>query len=473
MPGADWRYASRIFNCTERSEKIGTHGQKEPSLQRTGHDSGPLGVAPPIVFRTQAIVGPEPVPTLMGGAPGEHQLLYLQRVAGNRATVNLLQRALRRDPSSQGARSYEDAQGTGATVDLDTVLKEILVARPDLAGLGDAIRKELEPFTGDGLPDLVFGPVDSVLDWLKQKDLQIPDKPRQDLDMLTQGHEEEKKPAEEGEVPYNQRYETALVNFARKAKQMDFSGGGSMPRYDKECWSCTLVLTPESEGDEDVTKERQLYTGMSSGEWKRLQKQYEEVELEYTLLGGVAPSRAISRIFEDTSRWAMDCIDFVVAGRLYAQLMAMGANAFDEKFNHLGPELSPQPMKMAQHETPGLDNDAFWERDNQGQEFVNEKGQKTARAPRTGEEEDELLASLPIGTRVMWSTWAPITDDMENENAIKIGPDKYAAHPLGTVSGAKLREELVDERKFPKKAQRLEQVRTNVFLKEVELYSRK
>ena len=25
--------------------------------------------------------------------------------------------------------------------------------------------------------------------------------------MLTQGHEEEKKPAEEGEVPYNQRYE--------------------------------------------------------------------------------------------------------------------------------------------------------------------------------------------------------------------------------------------------------------------------
>ena len=130
-------------------------------------------------------------------------------------------------------------------------------------------------------------------------------------------------------------------------------------------------------------------------------------------------------------------------------------------------------MKMAQHETPGLDNDAFWERDNQGQEFVNEKGQKTGRTPRTGEEEDELLASLPIGTRVMWSTWAPITDDMENENAIKIGPDKYAAHPLGTVSGAKLREELVDERKFPKKAQRLEQVRTNVFLKEVELYSRK
>jgi hypothetical protein len=73
----------------------------------------------------------------------------------------------------------------------------------------------------------------------------------------------------------------------------------------------------------------------------------------------------------------------------------------------------------------------------------------------------------------MWSTWAPITADMENENAIKIGADKYAAHPLGTVSGAKLREELVDEDVYRTKSERLEQVKSNVFLKEVELYSRK
>jgi hypothetical protein len=397
----------------------------------------------------------------------------LQRLAGNQATVTLLHRALRRDPDSKGARTFEDVEGTGAPVDLDTLVKEILLARPELAGLEIAIRKELDAFKGNGLPDLVFGSVDSVIDWLKQKNLQIPAKPSPDLDVLGPGAEEKERPAEGEELAYNERYDKALYNFARKAGKMSFSGEGSMPRYDVKCWSCTLVLTPESEGDEDAPKERQRYKEMSSRDWKKLQDQYEEVELEYELVPEVAPSHAVAEIFAHTSRWAMDCIDFVVAGRLYAELMAMGANAFDQKFTHLGPELSPQRMKMAQHDTPGLASDAFWDRGKQGDEFVDAQQQKTGYAPKTGKEEDELLANVPIGTRVMWSTSDPITVDMENENAIKIGADLYAAHPLGQVSGAELREELVDEDKYTTKKERLEQVKLNIFLKQVELYSRK
>jgi hypothetical protein len=272
----------------------------------------------------------------------------MQLLAANWATVSLLQRALRRDPASHEARSYEDVPGAGDTVELDALVKEILVARPDLVGLEGAIRKQLDPFKGDGVPDLVFGPVDSVVDWLKQKQVPIPEKPGQDLET----RKKEEGPAEDKEAAYDKGYEKAPASFARKAKKMDFSGEESMPRCDDKCWSCTLVLTPKSE-HEDVTKERQPYTEMTSGAWKKLQKRYEEVELEYTLLPGVAPSHAVAEIFNHTDRWAMDCIDFVVAGRLYAQLMAMGANVFDKKFSALlGPELSPQPMKMAQHDTP-------------------------------------------------------------------------------------------------------------------------
>jgi hypothetical protein len=75
----------------------------------------------------------------------------------------------------------------------------------------------------------------------------------------------------------------------------------------------------------------------------------------------------------------------------------------------------------------------------------------------------------------MWTTTHPdAADDMVNENTIKIGDDLYAAHPLGNLSGRKVRDEMVaepDEGELTPE-QRLAQIVQHIYLAEVEWYDR-
>jgi hypothetical protein len=52
------------------------------------------------------------------------------------------------------------------------------------------------------------------------------------------------------------------------------------------------------------------------------------------------------------------------------------------------------------------------------------------------ESADELLAAAPVGSRIVWRNLAvdpddPTEADLFNENAVKLGPDEFAAHGLG------------------------------------------
>jgi hypothetical protein len=48
---------------------------------------------------------------------------------------------------------------------------------------------------------------------------------------------------------------------------------------------------------------------------------------------------------------------------------------------------------------------------------------------------DELLREAPIGSRVTWRNLeAPESSDFFNENTIKLGADRYAAHGFGTTN---------------------------------------
>lgn len=274
---------------------------------------------------------------------------------------------------------------------------------------------------------------------------------------------------------YDTTYEAALREFADSTADMDFSGSGTEPRFDAEYWKCTIVVTTKA-------GQRKTLTNLAKAleQWKSIVKTSEEVELEYTLKPGVSPSLAIRQIVARPEEWAMDCIDYVVAARLYAECLAAGDEAFDAKYTNVGTAVAPAPMKMAQHNTPKLTSSDFWRRTKQGTEFISHTTHApTGVMPADVAAEDEFLRTVPIGARVMWTTrHRRANEDMENENTIKVGEDLYAAHPLGTISGRKVRDELVVD--FDRhgrdvamtKEERAAHVVRYVYLCEVEWYDR-
>lgn len=274
---------------------------------------------------------------------------------------------------------------------------------------------------------------------------------------------------------YAATYEAALREFADSTDEMDFSGSGTEPRFDAEYWKCTIIVTTKA-------GERKTLTNLAKAleQWKNIVETSDEVELEYTLKPGVSPSLAIRQIVARPEEWAMDCIDYVVAARLYAECLAAGDEAFDAKYTNVGTAVAPAPMRMAQHNTPKLTSSDFWRRRAQGAEFISHTTHApTGVMPAGAAEEDEFLRTVPIGARVMWTTrHRRANEDMENENTIKVGEDLYAAHPLGTISGAKVRDELVvdvDRRGRDvamTKEDRAAHVARYIYLCEVEWYDR-
>ncbi|MDX6679162.1 MAG: hypothetical protein QOE31_3214 [Solirubrobacteraceae bacterium] len=377
-------------------------------------------------------------------------MLTLQRQVGNSALSRTLQRALREDTSSPGARTADSADGGGTVVTLDDLIGRVLAHEPRLTGIKDRMEARLKHYGGAGPPDFVFGSAAAVVLWLRREGIGPPVK-----------DEEKAEEGAEGET-YDAAFEAALLAFQKATRNMNFSGSSSQPFFDEACWKLTLVVTWE----EDGPQERIPYE--NPRKWSEIASRSDEIDLEYTLVGGVSPSLAIREIARHPERWAMDCIDYVIAARLYAECRAAGDEWFDAKYSSLGKELEPAPMRMAQHGTPGITSGAFWEREGQGDEFESDKEPKrTGAAPRNAVEEDVLLASVPIGARVMWTTDNPKAhDDMGNENTIKIGPDLYAAHPLGRLSGYKVRKALaVGDDKDADIAQ-------NIYLSEIDFYTR-
>jgi hypothetical protein len=144
------------------------------------------------------------------------------------------------------------------------------------------------------------------------------DKPERD------GRPPEPVPAEVAQDPteYDDAYEDALTRFSALAGEMDFSHTGQPPRFDERYWTCALVVRrqthPRFRRVEYTGDEQQYHDILGSG------KDDEEVEIdfEYTLDSGATPSLAIQSIYDESERWSLDCIDFVVAARLYAECMS-------------------------------------------------------------------------------------------------------------------------------------------------------
>jgi hypothetical protein len=139
-------------------------------------------------------------------APQE-RLLALQRSAGNAAVAGMVQRMLRKDPSSPGAFDDEEAM-EGAKVELETLVADVLKAEPKLKAKEATVRSILSSYAEDDPPDLAFDTVESVVEWLQNRDeIAGEEEDEEELEEEQEEEEEEEEEAEEEELEEEQEEE--------------------------------------------------------------------------------------------------------------------------------------------------------------------------------------------------------------------------------------------------------------------------
>jgi hypothetical protein len=142
---------------------------------------------------------------------------------------------------------------------------------------------------------------------------------------------------------------------------------------------------------------------------------------------GVSPSKAMRELFANVDKWAFDCAEFVQVAHLYARWKTMG----DAEFNvSAGSRVT---IRVAY--SPGVHPEVIYERESPDESMTRFEPDDTGGPKRSTKATvewtsvDKLLEQAPVGSRVVWrSLLLPTTSDFYNENALKLGQDRYAAH---------------------------------------------
>lgn len=142
--------------------------------------------------------------------------------------------------------------------------------------------------------------------------------------------------------------------------------------------------------------------------------------LKLVLKAGKRPSDAIDALFAHLDIWSVDCAEFIQVAEWYAMRHAYGAEEFNRRVQGLSFDLRP-------HESTGI-----------GQKEMYSRGNPTDMMTRSSDRKpesktiDQLVADAPFGSRVMWTNLkAPTSSAFRNENCIKLGDDRFAAHGFG------------------------------------------
>jgi hypothetical protein len=138
------------------------------------------------------------------------------------------------------------------------------------------------------------------------------------------------------------------------------------------------------------------------------------------------PAEAIDELFSNLDRWSFDCAEYIQVAIWYAQRHAMGTEFFNSKITMLG------SLELKNHGSTGIFTKELYIRDAAGEPFYRENYITETSEP-TDKIEEELLEEAPIGTGVTWTNKAALEGSgFRHENTIKVGEDKFAAHPWGT-----------------------------------------
>jgi len=133
---------------------------------------------------------------------------------------------------------------------------------------------------------------------------------------------------------------------------------------------------------------------------------------------GKEAAAAIDDMFSHLDMWRFDCGQFVQVANLYALRHSLGTAAFNAIPS------SGVPFDIQPQGSSGLQRVAYYERTGPTGLFM-----RYADKVIETKTVEQLLTEAPIGSRVMWTNLqAPEVSAFRNENAVKLGADRYGAH---------------------------------------------
>jgi hypothetical protein len=201
--------------------------------------------------------------------------------------------------------------------------------------------------------------------------------------------------------------------------------------FDATYWNRVLLEpegssnTEESDSDGDESNSETDETASSDSDTE------DEPEYKLVMKSGVKPAAAIDYLFDNLTEWALDCAEAIQVARWYAMRHAMGA----KKFNSAMPRME---FALKAHGSSGLGSTGMYSRlDTEG--FYAPGASLTFRADGSSTSRnvtasaESIVRRAPVGSRVMLTCddESAAGTDFENENVVKVGPDLFAAHPLG------------------------------------------
>jgi hypothetical protein len=235
--------------------------------------------------------------------------------------------------------------------------------------------------------------------------------------------------------------EFGKLGFLCLAEEQDLSSGsGRTYWYDRNYWEPGIEITGTGKNQRRTCKVK--------------------------LLSGKSAAEAIDQMFEHQGRWKIACAEFVQIVHLYALRHVLGAKRFDQAVGE------PFTLEVKRRESTGVRTRTAFTRASPNAPMTrSDSGTPDPRGI------DAILATASIGARVRWTNLDPRAQGSawENENTIKLGPDKFAAH--GTASGIFSQEnthsraevELLTARGTDPKAD-ASYVGKNIFISEIEIF---
>jgi hypothetical protein len=193
------------------------------------------------------------------------------------------------------------------------------------------------------------------------------------------------------------------------------------------------------------------------------------------LKAGKRPSAAIDALFDRLSAWNVDCDHTIQIANLFAIRKVQGATAFDSRHAGLGLVLRPRDSSgltsIRHFGRPGPT--APWQ---VVQDFRPPDTFVFAPGPPTPETTDALVAAAPVGSRVRFTnTRAPAVTAFHHENAVKLGPDTFAAAGIDDpLTGNEFTRDRLEIEMALMTAERPTRadIRRTVYIDEVEVFQR-
>jgi hypothetical protein len=131
------------------------------------------------------------------------------------------------------------------------------------------------------------------------------------------------------------------------------------------------------------------------------------------------PHEAIDQLFDRQDKWHVACAEFIQIVELYALRHTLGDDAFDQRVGGT--------LELRRRESTGVKTKMLYSRTSPNDQMTRSTDNKLE--PSSVE---QLVAQAPIGSRIRWTNRDPkaLGQPFENENTVKLGQDKFAAHPL-------------------------------------------